>query len=72
MTAHRAAQSPTRQALATPEDLAEYLRTTTQRLANDRYHGTGPKFIKYGRTIRYRWADVHSWEEANSHTRTSR
>jgi len=35
--------------LATPAEVAEYLRTTTAALAQDRYKGTGPKFIKRGR-----------------------
>ncbi len=45
-------------ALATPAEVAEYLRTTTAALAQDRYKGTGPKFIKRGSRILYRWSVV--------------
>ncbi len=34
--------------LATPVEVAEYLRTTTAAPAQDRYKGTLPKFIKRG------------------------
>ena len=34
--------------LATPAEVAEYLRTTTAALAQDRYRWIGPKFIKHG------------------------
>ncbi len=51
--------------LATPEEVAKHLRVTAERLANDRYNGIGPKYIKYGRSVRYRWVDIHDWEMAN-------
>ncbi len=41
-------------ALATPVEVAEYLHTTTASLAQDRYRGTGPKFIKRGNRVLYR------------------
>src|SRR6185295_18877721 len=44
--------------LATPAEVAEYLRTTTAALAQDRYKGTAPRFIKRGRRVLYRWSDV--------------
>jgi hypothetical protein len=47
--------------LATPAEVAEYLHTTTASLAQDRYRGTGPKFIKRGSTVLYRWSDVLEW-----------
>jgi hypothetical protein len=34
--------------LGTPAEVATYLHTTTAALAQDRYKGTGPKFIKRG------------------------
>jgi hypothetical protein len=43
--------------LATPTEVAEYLRNTTAALAQDRYKGTGPKVIKRGAVL-YRWSDV--------------
>lgn len=49
-------------ALATPQQVADYLGTTTGALAQKRYLGTGPKFIKLGhKTIRYRWLDVAAY-----------
>ncbi|EOM74624.1 DNA-binding protein [Rhodococcus rhodnii] len=56
--------------LATPEEVAQYLRTTTTKLTNDRYRGIGPKFVKHGRRVLYRWDDVHAWTEANLLQRT--
>jgi hypothetical protein len=40
-------------ALATPAEVAEYLHTTTAALAQDRYKGAGPKFIKQGSRVLY-------------------
>jgi hypothetical protein len=34
-------------ALATPTEVADYFYTTTASLAQDRYRGTGPKYIKW-------------------------
>jgi len=50
-------------ALATPAEVAEYLRTTTAPLAQDRYRGTGPKFIKDGSRVLYRWSHILEWLE---------
>jgi predicted DNA-binding transcriptional regulator AlpA len=47
--------------LATPAQLAEWLQISTDALSKLRIAGTGPKFIKIGREIRYAWADVHQW-----------
>jgi hypothetical protein len=41
-----------------PIEVAEYLHTTTASLAQDRYRGTGPKYIKRGSRVVYRWSDV--------------
>jgi hypothetical protein len=56
--------------LATPAEVAEYLRTTTAALAQDRYKGIGPKFIKRGRRVLYRWSDVSEWLDHNTIQRT--
>jgi hypothetical protein len=37
--------------LATPAEVAKYLYTTTAALAQGRYKGTGPKFIKRGSRV---------------------
>lgn len=47
--------------LATPQDVASYLGTTPDAIAQWRYRGTGPKFVKVGRSVRYRWEDVATW-----------
>jgi hypothetical protein len=56
--------------LATPIEVAEYLHTTTAALAQDRYKGTGPKFIKRGSRVLYRWSDVLEWLDCNTIQRT--
>jgi hypothetical protein len=48
---------------ATPAEVAEYLRTTTAALAQDRYKVTGPKVIKRGSRVLYRWSDVLKWRD---------
>lgn len=51
--------------------IAELLGTTPQNLAQMRYRGTGPRFIKLGhRAVRYRWSDVEAWIEANTLTQS--
>lgn len=48
--------------MATPEEVAEALHTTTASLAQMRYRGEGPKFIRVGRRrILYRWRDIDEW-----------
>lgn len=62
--------SMTESPLATAEEAAEFLRATTQRLAQDRYLGTGPRFIKHGRRVLYRWDDLRAYVDANTFQRT--
>lgn len=51
--------------------IADLLGTTPQNLAQMRYRGTGPRFIKLGvRSVRYRWSDVEAWLEANTLTQS--
>lgn len=57
--------------LLPPTPVAEALGITTGNLAQMRYRGTGPKFIKLGaRSVRYRWCDVEAWIEANTLTQS--
>ncbi|WP_255396202.1 AlpA family transcriptional regulator [Kocuria sp. CNJ-770] len=56
--------------LAKPEDVAEYLGITVGSLAQHRYRGTGPAFIKAGRRVLYRWSSVEEWLTANTRTIT--
>ncbi|MED5813859.1 DNA-binding protein [Mycolicibacterium sp. 050232] len=56
---------------ATPKEVAAYLHTTEAGLAQMRYRGVGPKFVKVGpRKVIYRWADVRAYLDANTCTRT--
>jgi len=57
--------------LLTPEQLADYLATTTQRLAVHRVNGTGPRFVKEGRRVLYRRTDVEAWLDAHTRERTT-
>jgi hypothetical protein len=57
--------------LATPAEVAEALHTTTASLAQMRYRGDGPKFVRAGRRrVLYRWADVEQWITDSVHDRT--
>jgi hypothetical protein len=57
--------------LATPAEVAEALHTTTASLAQMRYRGDGPKFVRAGRRrILYRWVDVDQWITESLHVRT--
>lgn len=55
---------------ASPSDVAKALYTTEAGLAQMRYRGTGPKFIKVGRRVLYRWADLQQYLDANTVQRT--
>jgi hypothetical protein len=57
--------------LATPAEVAEALHTTPASLAQMRYRGDGPKFVRAGRKkILYRWVDVEQWVAESLHVRT--
>lgn len=48
--------------LATPEEVAAYLNDIpVKTLAKWRSDGTGPRYTKVGRHVRYDWADVRAW-----------
>ncbi|HEY9316116.1 DNA-binding protein [Williamsia sp.] len=56
--------------LALPSEVAAYFRTSEAKLAQDRFRGIGPRYVKHGRRVLYRWADVHAWADANTLQRT--
>jgi excisionase family DNA binding protein len=60
-----------RRALASPEDVAEYLGVPVKTVYRWRYHHTGPKGIRVGRHVRYRWADVEKWLDEQQAAATS-
>lgn len=56
---------------ATAKEVAAYLHTSEAGLAQMRYRGDGPKFIRVGRRkVIYRWSDVQAYLDANTLTRT--
>lgn len=55
---------PELNSILTPDDLADELReVSTETLRAWRYRGTGPRFIRVGRHVRYRRVDVEAWLE---------
>lgn len=56
--------------LLKPLDAAAYMGTSTGNLAQHRYRGTGPKFVKFGRAVRYRLSDIEAYVDANTFEQT--
>lgn len=52
---------PNSRALATAVEVADFLRKPERTLQQWRYLGIGPKYVKVGRDVRYRWEDVEKW-----------
>ena len=61
---------PEPEPLATTQQVADYLIADTQTLSNWRYRGVGPKFVKIGGLVRYRWGDVFEWVDSRVAQRT--
>lgn len=57
--------------LLKPAEVASYLGTSVAALAQQRYRGRGPKFIKTGKLVRYRRSDIKAWLDANTRQQTS-
>lgn len=54
-----------------PEEVAEHLGIPVGSLAQMRYRGNGPKFVKLGpKSVRYRDSDIKEWLEQNVKDRT--
>jgi excisionase family DNA binding protein len=47
--------------LLTAAELAKELKVSRRTLQRWRVAGTGPPFVRAGRSPRYRWADVQRW-----------
>jgi hypothetical protein len=59
------------QELATPAQVATALHTTPASLAQMRYRGDGPRFVRVGRRrVLYRWVDVERYINESLHVRT--
>jgi hypothetical protein len=56
--------------LITPAELAVFLRTTSNSLAQDRYLGRGVPFVKAGRRVLYARSEVRAYLERNTLRRT--
>jgi excisionase family DNA binding protein len=50
-----------RDALATLEDVADFLQVPPKTLYQWRYRGEGPPGFLVGRHLRFRWEDVEQW-----------
>jgi excisionase family DNA binding protein len=46
--------------------LADYLGVTPQALSQMAHRGSGPKYLRIGRSVRYRRADVEAWLSAHT------
>jgi len=57
--------------LATAAQVAVYLHVTEAALAQFRYKGEGPKFVKVGHKVLYRWVDVLEYLQQNTWTATA-
>lgn len=52
--------------LATAEELAGHLSVPLGTVYAWRYRSQGPKAIKVGRHLRYRWAEVEAWLDSQT------
>ena len=51
--------------------LAEFLTNKPNTIEGWRIKGMGPKYLKIGRLVRYRLADVEEWIESQTRSSTS-
>lgn len=57
--------------LWTPQQAGEYLTLSVPALAQLRYMGTGPRYIKLtAKAVRYRKTDIDQWVEDRARDRT--
>lgn len=56
--------------LFTVDEYCEWLGISKGAAAQDRYMGRGPKFIKFGKQVRYRESDVQAWLDQQTRDRT--
>ena len=57
--------------LLTPKEAAAYCRVSLSWLANKRWRGGGPDFVKNGQIVLYRLSALDSWLEAHTVARHS-
>lgn len=56
--------------LLTSAELGRSLGKSTGALAQWRYLGVGPRFIKAGKSVRYRVSDVEAWLDEQTRQQT--
>lgn len=56
--------------LVAPAELAEQLSVAVGQLAQMRYLGTGPEYVKVGTRVRYAPSDVQAWLDAQRRAQT--
>ena len=71
MSVSAPASTPLLDSLITPATLAERLGTTERSLAEWRITGRGPKFIRIGRSPRYRPEAIDAWLLSQEHASTA-
>ena len=59
------------ESLLTTAEAAEIVRLSQTHLEKMRVYGRGPRFVRLGRAIRYRRADLMGWIEASLVASTS-
>ena len=57
--------------LLTQKEMCQIVKKSEKWAEAARLHGDGPQFVKLGRSVRYRAADVLEWIEQNIRTSTS-
>lgn len=50
-----------REPLGPPPEVAAFLGIPEKTLRNWRYLGRGPRYVRVGKYVRYRWEDVEGW-----------
>ena len=51
--------------LMTPAEVGEWLKVTPNALAQWRFRGAGPRYVKLGRHVRYQRSDITAWIDSN-------
>lgn len=54
------------ESMATSREVARFLRVSEGTLRNWRSEGSGPKFERVGRSVRYDWAEVRRWSQQST------
>ncbi|WP_442869326.1 helix-turn-helix transcriptional regulator [Bradyrhizobium sp. CCBAU 45321] len=55
----------------TTKEAAAHIKSSTSTLSKRRLTGDGPAFVRIGRAVRYRQADLDAWMEASTALRST-